>query len=569
MTRLGGAVLLFAIFGLGAALRTGQAAAALTSLTMLLWIFQSWMYFLFLHHWRMPLLTISRTINGQSAHRRIVQADRTLNIEIQLTLPRHTSVSTLNLMDVSSEHLQINSGSNAVQIRGSLTRGVIRYQGVFRGSGTAIFPGVRFTLADSCGFFRSDWFVPEQQEVLILPAWASAGDFCPQTKRMNMLPRHGIHTFRRSGAGSELLELREYQPGDAPRSIAWKVSARRDQLMSRQYEAEVPMRVQFIVDGTISMRLGGFGSRLLDQALFVASSVARSAVSIGDEVGAICCDERGLRQLLPRGGDRGFRELQKFFAEFSDNPAPPPDLFSPSQQTLALTLLDLRYPQLLNHRLNSIPWTLFPLLPWSREQFRTRLLLAGALAEYFQLSIRKHIQLVADDRGLARITQAFLARERMAWLTPVVSLRDRGTQDGLHRMKLIADSLTRLTARARDNEVFVILADLQEVAHNFSHMLPSIRLARSRHHKVIAVSPASTFQRPGREPLMPRTTSAEDLLLTAEQIRVTELQDDLQLELRKAGVPASCSGEQHAIRLIASELQLTRSGRVAATGGTR
>lgn len=29
MTRLGGAVLLFAIFGLGAALRTGQAAAAL------------------------------------------------------------------------------------------------------------------------------------------------------------------------------------------------------------------------------------------------------------------------------------------------------------------------------------------------------------------------------------------------------------------------------------------------------------------------------------------------------------------------------------------------------------
>jgi len=136
-------------------------------------------------------------------------------------------------------------------------------------------------------------------------------------------------------------------------------------------------------------------------------------------------------------------------------------------------------------------------------------------------------------------------------------------------MKLIADSLTRLTARARDNEVFVILADLQEVAHNFSHMLPSIRLARSRHHKVIAVSPASTFQRPGREPLMPRTTSAEDLLLTAEQIRVTELQDDLQHELRKAGVPASCSGEQHAIRLIASELQLTRSGRVAATGGTR
>lgn len=569
MTRSGGAVLLFAFCGLGISLRMGKPEAALISLTMLIWLFQSWLRFLFLRYRRLPQLKLSRTVNGRAAVRAILQAGRQIEVEIQLRLPRRTSLQFLQLTDLCPENFLLTRGASSLNISGLLESGVIRYQGSFRGSGTTVMPGFRIRLEDGCGFFRADWVIACRQEFLILPAWTHSGDVCPQTKRLNVLPRHGVHAHRRAGFGSELLELREYMPGDSPRSIAWKASARRDKLMSRQYEAEVPVRLQLILDGTISMRMGGFGQRLLDQSLFVAASVARSAIAAGDDVGAVCCDERGIRHMLPKTGERGFRELLRSFAQFSDNPAPPPEVLTDEQQSLALSIIDQRYPHLLQPRVNSIPWTLFPILPWNRERYRSRFLLAAALASLFRLSLREHIFLVQDDARLSRITHRFFTEERQAWLAPVVTLRNRGIHSGMARVQMISEALHRLTARARDNEVFVILADLLEVSHGFSELLPAIRMARSRHHKVIAVCPTPRFQRPDEDSRIPRTTSAEDLLLAAEQIHLSEVQYDLHRELRSAGVITSLSGEPQAIRLIASEMELTRGGRTRAAGGRR
>ena len=53
------------------------------------------------------------------------------------------------------------------------------------------------------------------------------------------LPRHGAQAQRetdRSG-GDELAALRTYQTGDPPRNIAWKASARRDELLVKEFEA--------------------------------------------------------------------------------------------------------------------------------------------------------------------------------------------------------------------------------------------------------------------------------------------------------------------------------------------
>lgn len=52
------------------------------------------------------------------------------------------------------------------------------------------------------------------------------------------LPRHGAmaqQEFERSG-GDELAALRAYHPGDPPRNIAWKASARRDELLVKEFE---------------------------------------------------------------------------------------------------------------------------------------------------------------------------------------------------------------------------------------------------------------------------------------------------------------------------------------------
>ena len=146
--------------------------------------------------------------------------------------------------------------------------------------------GSEMCIRDRFGLFVREQFVPCEATYKVLPSFNKAGDMLSVIKQTNAIPQHGIHRLQQAGMGSELLELREYMPGDPPKSIAWKVSARREMLMIRQYESEVPVRLQLFLDGSISTRLGGFGHRLVDQMTYVAASVAQTANASGDPVGA-------------------------------------------------------------------------------------------------------------------------------------------------------------------------------------------------------------------------------------------------------------------------------------------
>ena len=103
-----------------------------------------------------------------------------------------------------------------------------------------LLEGLRLRLADLQGLFYFETFVPVVVEYRVLPVLADAGGRPAVHKRHNLLPPPGIHRHRRPGTGSELLDLREYLPGDPPKTIAWKVSARRDRL-----KPHVPKLVEY------------------------------------------------------------------------------------------------------------------------------------------------------------------------------------------------------------------------------------------------------------------------------------------------------------------------------------
>ena len=92
-------------------------------------------------------------------------------------------------------------------------------------------------------------------EYRVLPPLADAEGHAPSGKRHNLLPPPGIHRLRRPGTGSELLDLRDYRPGDPPKTIAWKVTARRGRLITKEFESEVPVRCTLFVDASNSVRL--------------------------------------------------------------------------------------------------------------------------------------------------------------------------------------------------------------------------------------------------------------------------------------------------------------------------
>lgn len=568
MTGLARWLALPAIAGLYLGILREQTGLMLLSLSVLVWLLVEWLLFTWRVWFELRQLKFERTVNGRTEPSGILWAGRSVAVEVRLKSSILGMGSIVRIRDVVPENMEVVDQENDVTIRSRIHSAVFRYQARVLGAGQLRLPGFRIVMHDRQGFFRAERFIPCIQSFRVLPAFQQVGDPQPIVKRINSQPQHGIHRLQRSGMGSELLELREYVAGDPPKSIAWKVSARRDKLMTRQYESEVPVRLQLFIDGSIGTRTGGFGLRLLDQMNFVAASVAKAAISAGDPVGAMLFDERGLRRVPPATGDRGFHRLLDALSDFSVNPAPIPDRLTNRLIETALGVAADQFPELLDDRVNHVPFLLFPISPWAHRRLRDRYRLAAVIAQLYRLSPAKQLQLVYDDPLMATFAQNFLSQSGMSWMEPVVSIRSRGFHDGMARMQILSSALTRAVSQARDNEVFVVLADLLECVPSLSHLMPAVKMALARHHRVAFVCPSPTFIRPTAESTVIRSLSAEDLLLAAEQIRMRELAARLQYELRRIGATVSISGESSAIHLVLSQMALARTGRVAA-GGVR
>ncbi|MEQ9408138.1 MAG: DUF58 domain-containing protein [Fuerstiella sp.] len=552
-------------FGLGV-LRNQHTLAGL-SLTVLVWLFVEWVMFYSRVWFELPRLQLTRSVNGRTEGTGFLWSGRRVRVVVTFSTTSGTIGPLLTIRDCLPENLMVRSG---VCEHTKLTRnkgGRFSYEAEIGGAGRALLPGFRIRMQDPQGFFTIERFIPVEQNFRVLPAYADLSETQPLVKRINSLPQHGIHRLQRAGMGSELLELREYVPGDPPKSIAWKVSARRQTLMTRQYESEVPVRVYLFVDGSISTRVGGFGQRLLDQMMYVAGTVARSAISAGDPVGAVLFDERARFRIAPAGGDRGFYRLLETLSDFAVNPPPPQQRLSNALINAAMRLAGERHPELLDPKVNQVPFTFLPILPWKRRDRYRRTLLAGVLAQRYRLSPTQLLELVHDDRKMASAAQQFLADAGVAWMDPLLATRSRGFHDGMATMELCSKAITEAVRHARDNEVYVVMANLLECATNISHVMPAVKMALARHHRVIFVCPTPGFRRPGNLPEPDEDPTAEALLARAEDLRTHELAARLQRALRRVGASVTLSGEQQAVRLILAETELARSGRIAFTGG--
>src|ERR1700755_1470986 len=67
----------------------------------------------------------------------------------------------------------------------------------------------------------------------------------------------GLHRSPRKGFSVEFAEYRPYQPGDDLRYIDWKIAARSDRWVVRQYEEETNLRARLVLDVSRSMAWSG------------------------------------------------------------------------------------------------------------------------------------------------------------------------------------------------------------------------------------------------------------------------------------------------------------------------
>lgn len=113
-----------------------------------------------------------------------------------------------------------------------------------------LFTSGEVTLASGApfGFLRSKRRISVATEVIVVPRWVELRSF--PILEPSSFPSDVLHERARTGAGEEFLGVRDYRPGDPPRTVHWRSTARAGHLVVREYEEEVASRVALVLAGT-------------------------------------------------------------------------------------------------------------------------------------------------------------------------------------------------------------------------------------------------------------------------------------------------------------------------------
>src|SRR5919202_4462527 len=116
----------------------------------------------------------------------------------------------------------------------------------------------------------------------------------------------GLHRSARKGFSVEFAEHRPYQPGDDLRYVDWKIAARSDRFVIKQFEEETNLRATIVLDVSRSMDWTGAPARLtkLAYAERVAACLALLLLRQHDAVGLIRFDDQ-VRTAIPPRSRRG------------------------------------------------------------------------------------------------------------------------------------------------------------------------------------------------------------------------------------------------------------------------
>lgn len=562
MTIRGLCLLIPALLGTVAGLLIASSTLSMISLAVVLWIMCEWLWF----QWRVlsevDSFVIHRTVNRHADATGVCFSGRILTVTVTVCRSQGYLQPWTRIRDLVPDILKVTHGSPIQFVVCSQKEIVLRYQCRPLAAGTALIPGCRVRIQDPHGFFLSDRFVRAQQTLRILPVYESAAELHPRIKRLNSLPQHGIHRLQRAGMGSELLELREYVPGDPPKSIAWKVSARRDRLMTREYESEVPVRNVIFLDSSARTRTGPWGSRGCDVSSRLAASLANAALKSGDPAGLVLFSETEIRHTPPGWGERTLFRILEMLAESCRDDVPA-CTWSVELQDRALEVCHERYPELLDARVNKVPWTLFPLSPRRRQVAHTRARLASLLCRIDGLRTTDWARLMYDDEMMGRRLSGLLTLSGRRRSQARTSAATQGGDAGLHHtFGQLRQALQQAVGRARDNENYIVVCDLLDAEQLLPAVRPAIQLVRSRHHRLGFVSPLPSSYAVSGNGNDPPTAAL--LLHEARQIEQLERRDHLTRQLRALGASVTFSDKDQPISMTLARLQLIRRSRAAA-----
>jgi uncharacterized protein (DUF58 family) len=622
-----GWLFLVTILGVTAvALAIGNSLLALVGLTLLSWFLATWLFFVVCLRLAIPKLSVEREVRDATGPVDSMWAGQTFAIQARLCSASALVLPYVRIHDRVPRVLERKSGSDRNAGPVSAKQALEASYAVTCPVPARIrFDGLSLQVTDLQGFFLYHHFVRKETSYRVLPALTDARGRIPAVKQHNMLPLLGHHQHRRPGTGSELLDLRDYLPGDPPKTIAWKASARRGRLMTKEFDSEVPIRCTLFVDTSNSVRIGGGGKNALGRIINIASAVAQANTAARDLTGLCSFDDRQIHYVRPARGQRHLIHLFQLLADAAGHPPDAAEVAVNQLLPLAYGLAQEVYPDCLGQDVNAMPkwlswwapqpaytirrppivarsWWTYP-WAWLRRLLRHGYYtLEQALAVRFSRRYHRHYRwrkhlaailsvrhglgpgglatLLEDDDLCSRHLQRFLNDHQVPVPLPLYDSQGRYLFAAPRKIEVLAGAFLRAVARGRDNELFVILADLLELDDHIGKLLAAIKAALARHHQVMVVCPwpadipmpkkrkkeagiksqesGVRSQGSGFELLDPESTTVQALLRRATVVRFHRAYYDLRRSFARFGVRVLCAKSEDSVPLILNRLERLR-----------
>jgi len=200
---------------------------------------------------------------------------------------------------------------------------------------------------DRLGFYAWEGRIGGREPLRVYPSVEALHALLPPLETQVFV---GNQVSRAKGDGIEFADIRAWAPGDVPRRINWRATARRRELWVNEQHPERNTDVVLFLDTFTDVHAGGRGT--LDMTVRAATSLAQRYLQRKDRVGLVSFGGV-LSWLLPASGTRQLYRIVDSLLQMDivlsyavrDVDVLPPRSLPPKALVLALTpLIDARTP---------------------------------------------------------------------------------------------------------------------------------------------------------------------------------------------------------------------------------
>jgi uncharacterized protein (DUF58 family) len=427
----------------------------------------------------------------------------------------------------------------------------LKLRATAQAAGYWFFHGLLVGTFDRWGVFSFRLYYPNPLAIKVFPPLAAINQplpFAPQTGAVE--ERSGPRVLRQRGIGSDFRELREHQPGDPFRRIAWNATARARKLMVREVENEIVATHWLLLDISPTMRRGALGHSQMDVGASLCAGLARRSLLEGDRVGLLTFDTRLVGTLPAKDGKpqlyRIIEHLMDLHSIVDD------DLTDVMDSELVSSVAQyLAFQEGTSVRWKNRPKKGAPLPEGIVE---------GASGEHYEFdALLSEVEKSLVERrpaGSPRLPKKDIDRN-----TPMLMLRHFCRQRGVelpYRTESPLQSKTRGMAEAiakaaasRASQSIVIICNLEELDET-KPVYDALALCRKHHHQVVIVVP-SVISPPQR-----RKSAHQSRVERIVSLRHHRQQETLRRDIARLGIPVLTIDGNDETNMLSQQLAFMR-----------